>query len=461
MSFSFRIVSLSSLLLLVAGPAAWSQAVPQAASKAGSQAAAQPKSQAKVQPAAKPTPYVIHAIEFQGKTPYSQAALESATGLKIGAPMTSEDLQSAAERLISTGAFGDVQATLDGPMKSISVIFKITPAEQVHMLRASFDNFVWFSQQELTSEVQKRVPLFNGFVPEGGTVQEAVQDALQQMLVAKFPTAKVESQLVAPHPGQPFRVAEYHVVFPDIRIHSLTITGAPAGYAVSTDRIIRALTGATYNDGLVGGYEEKILADYKNAGYQDAALTDLKTTIASSTPTKVEVDIATKLQAGELYRVSQITWAGSSEMSADAFAKATKLHPGDIASQQALYDSLDAIDTTYRNRGFIDVLLDSGAKLNPATHEVAYTITATPRPQYNLPDQKVTGLTPEQRREFDAAWKLTPGEIYDAGYVKSFLLNNTALQTLGKLSATYKVTQEPESGLLDLNIAFRRASTSI
>ncbi len=68
----------------------------------------------------------------------------------------------------------------------------------------------------------------------------------------------------------------------------------------------------------------------------------------------------------------------------------------------------------------------------------------------------MNGLTPEQRKEFDSAWKLHPGDVYNAGYVKSFLLNNTALQTLGKLSARYNVSQEPESGLLDLSITFSR-----
>jgi outer membrane protein assembly factor BamA len=409
------------------------------------------------------SPYTIHKLVFQGKTPYSQATLESASGLKVGAMMTQADLQAAAERLIATGAFADVGAELDGPVKSITVIFKVQATGPEHIVQASFDNFVWLSHDELIDGLKARVPLFNGTIPEGGNVQDAVQDALKAMLVAKGVEVKVSSQLVAPRPGQPFRMAEYHVVTPSVRVHLLDVAGVPAGFAPATDKVVHGLMGGLYNDGLVGGLSERILLAYRNAGYQESTLAVVTTIAAASpssaTPARVDVDVAATLHPGAVYRVSKVEWAGSPMMSEEAFEGEVKLHPGDVASQQKLEESLEFLDAAYRNQGYLDVVLDAAPKLDTAAHQVAFTVTAIPGTQYKLREVNVQGLTAAQRQEFDSAWKLHAGDLYSAGYVKNFLANNTALQTLTGMSASFKVTQDPEAGVADLNVTFFKGGT--
>jgi outer membrane protein assembly factor BamA len=407
--------------------------------------------------AAKTVPYNIHKIIFKGNTPYTQAALEGASGLRVGAALTETELSSAAERLIATGAFADVSATLDGPNKSVDVIFKIQPAGSEHLLRASFDNFVWFSHDELLAELGRRVPLFNGSVPEGGNLQDAIQQALQQMVEAKGVKGKVSAELVGAQAGRPFRMAEYRVEPPYIRVHEVNLTGVPAGFTRATDKVVHGLIGSSYNDGLDNSLSEKILADYRNAGYQDASLTDLRSSIASTTPEKVQVDVAATIHAGEVYRISGLTWAGSPQMSSTAFTSAAKLHAGDVASQKNLRESLESLEAAYRNQGYVDVIVDAVPKLDTAAHQVAFAVSAVPGVQYKLRTLTVTGLTSMQRKDFDTAWRLNAGDVYNAGYVKSFLTNNTAVQSLLGLSAAFTVSQDPEAALIDLTVAFHKA----
>jgi len=126
--------------------------------------------------------YTVKNIVFDGKMPYSQAALEAASGIKPGSTISKDDLQSASQKLIDTGVFADLSSTLDGPAKSITVIFKVKPQYPARILTASFDNFVWYQPAELTAEIQKTVPLFDGTVPEAGNEQDAIVAALKQML---------------------------------------------------------------------------------------------------------------------------------------------------------------------------------------------------------------------------------------------------------------------------------------
>jgi outer membrane protein insertion porin family len=393
---------------------------------------------------------------FQGETPYSQAALEVASGLKVGSTLTQAGLQTAGEQLIATGAFADVGVTVDGPVKAVDVIFKVAPIDAAHMLRVSFDNFVWFSHDELVAEVRGRVPLFNGVVPEGGSLQDAVRDALQQILAAKGVNATVASQLVAPHPGLPFRIAEYHIESPEPRIHGLEIAGVPAASKDATDKVVHSLIGASYVEGLVGGWADRILADYRDAGYQEAALTGIKRTIVSSTAARVDVDVSATLIPGELYRVSKLEWTGSPEMSAAAFAGAAKAHAGDVASQQAVLASLEKLDAAYRNVGYMDVIVNAAPKLDAAKHEVAFTLSVIPGPQYKLRNLHLNGLSAAQRSDFDSTWKLHSGDLYNAGYVATFLTNNTVIRSLSNYSASFRVKEDPEAAVLDLDITFAK-----
>ncbi len=403
--------------------------------------------------------YFIHTIVFQGETPYSQPSLEAASGLQPGTALTRTGLQTAADRLIETGAFSDVQASFDGPASAVDIIFKIKPTDPANMLHASFENFVWWQPSELTSEIQKRVPLFNGSIPEGGNQQEAIEDALHQLLTAKGITATVTSELIAPFPGQPLRIAEFRIQPPEVRLHSLKLAGVSPTFLPLTARLTSSLIGSPYNEGLTtSSLQNRILDIYRDAGYQDASLTSLTRTIAAAAAPNVEVDIAATLHEGELYHLARLDWPGSPLMSAQAFTTAAKLHPGEPATQQALRDSLANLDAAYRNHGYMDVVITANPTLNTTTHQATFTLSATPGPQYRLRKLTILNLSPSQRRDFDSTWKLRKGDIYDAGYVTAFLKSNTALHTRANYPASCNVVEDPEAATLDLTITFHKST---
>jgi hypothetical protein len=122
--------------------------------------------------------YTIKKIIFNGTVPYSQAALVAASGLKPGDTIAKSDLAAASQRLVDTGALSDLSSSLDGEYKAVTVIFAIKPVDPARLLTAGFENFVWYQPNELAADLQKRVPLFNGTVPEAGNLQDAVSAAL-------------------------------------------------------------------------------------------------------------------------------------------------------------------------------------------------------------------------------------------------------------------------------------------
>jgi outer membrane protein insertion porin family len=401
--------------------------------------------------------YTVKKIIFDGTIPYPQTALEAICGMKPGDAITKDLLQQAAQRLVDTGAFDDVQASLDGPYKSINVIFKIVPATADHLLSASFENFAWWTPEELTTELEKRVTLFNGTVPASGNIQDAVLDALKEMLAEKQIAAIITSKTVNASAGRAMRTISYRIASPDIRIRSFILqhdTASPL--SAQTDKLLASLNDSPYNNGTSGASaSDSILDIYRNSGYLDAALGNLQASVVPNGPDRFDVDIRATLQPGELYHVAEIEWPGSSVVSSEEFLAGDKLHPGDLASHEALIASLASIETAYRRQGYYDVIVDPSPQLDRANRQVTYSISVTPGIQYILAVVN-TNLPPGAVAQFQAAWKLQPGSIYDATYLATFLKANIGQPYLQPYRVSYKIERDTTTRQLTVNLTFLR-----
>lgn len=396
--------------------------------------------------------YTIGHMVFRGSTPYSQTDLEAATGLKVGTQISSADLQTSAQRLMDTGAFDDVQATLAGSVKSVNVIFDIKPAAQSGFLFVGFENFVWWQPDALISEVHRRVPLFHGSVPEAGNQQQAVLDALKQMLAEKGIAAAISSNTVESGPGHPERSLNYRIDTPDIRIRSIHLSGVSASMSPAVNKVTDALAGQRYREGIAGkGAIDSILAVYRNAGYLDASLGQFDRSITMADPQHVELALSATVNEGDVYRVSALEWPGSPLITSKDFNDAAKLHAGDIASQAALLASLLPIDLAYRRQGYIDVGVDTARKLDTTTHRVAYSISVNPGRQFHMGKLEIANATDEQRAQIAAAWKMHAGDPFDQTYIPSFLSHNwQLLPSLNGYSGAWKQTATVDTQIVDV-----------
>lgn len=405
--------------------------------------------------------YTVKNIVFDGKTPYSQAALEAASGLKPGDVISKTELQAASQRLNDTGAFDDLQSTLDGPVKAISVIFKVKAADPSHILTATFDNFVWFQPEELPAELQKLVPLFNGTVPEAGNQQDAIVAALKKLLSEKGVDATVTCDPLAPSPSQPLRLAEFRVSKPQVLFHSLTLNGVNPPFSDQLSTLTTKAPGKAYVEGLVPfSLSSAVLAVYQNAGYQDSKLTSLTRKIAASTGSQADVDVSATVEPGDVYHLSKLEWPGSPMMSAEGFAADADLHPGDVASRKALLSSLGKLESAYRNKGYMDVVVTATPQLDTSAHTVAFTITAISGDQYRIRKVTPEGLNAAQQKDFDSAWKMNPGDVFNEGYASSFLHNNSALQSFNGYEAKFKTIANPDDHTVELIMTFYKSGTA-
>ena len=397
------------------------------------------------------------SITFTGVPAYPQADLLAFTGLKPGANSTVAEVQAAAQKINDTGLFADVHFESNAH----GLVFALKPMPAANVLAAHFTNFVWWSPQEIETTLKSRVPLYLGSIPTAGNMQDNVIAALKAMLLEKSVTANVVAMPSASHGTTPDSIA-FTIESPEVRVHNLAFTATSPAMQAKLDKVIKDVADQPFDQYTTPtSITSKVSDVYRNDGYLDIEIANLNHSAPQITPNAINVDLTATLHEGEQYRLSQLTWSGSEIMSASDFNKQAKLHSEDVASESALKQSLQALARAYYAKGFQDAKIQAPAAKDSVTRHVAYNITVIPGEQYRLHSVKALGLTDQQHKDFDSTWHMNAGDFYDVNYLTTFLLKNTAVQSLRGYSATYKAFSDPNTHLVDLVITFAKGGTLV
>src|SRR5512146_973431 len=138
-------------------------------------------------PARGSAPERLHLVRIMvtGSKRYSQEDVVRASGLAVNTEVTQDDLQKAANRLGTSGAFASVQFLFKPASGVRGVEADFTVVDAAQFLDAAFDNVPWFSESELQALVHQAVPLFTGAIPANGTMADDVKAALANILASK------------------------------------------------------------------------------------------------------------------------------------------------------------------------------------------------------------------------------------------------------------------------------------
>lgn len=400
---------------------------------------------------------LLPPISFTGAAAYPDATLLAVTGLKPGATSTPAAIQDGAQHLLDTGLFADVRFA-SFPK---GLLFTLKPMPEEGLATARFANFVWWSPEELVALVRARQPLFQGSIPNAGNLQDSVLSTLTTLLTEKgVPGAHVTAIHTAALGASASSIVSFSVDSPTVVIHSVTLTGTSPDQKPHFATFLKNQAGEPYEEGTTRAALASGIANlYRNDGFLDAKLETVTHTAPIVNAGRVDLDLTGTVVEGEPYKVSSLTWAGSDVLSSADFAKSAKLHPGDLAGQNLLKASLASLANAYYAKGYQDVRVQAPATLDPATHQVAYTVRVIPGDQYRLKSIQTAGLSDAQKHEFDANWHMHPGDFYDLTYINTFLRKNTALRSLEGYSGKYRAVADPDTHLVDLTVTFVKGGT--
>jgi outer membrane protein insertion porin family len=396
--------------------------------------------------------YSIQKIEIHGAAPYTEAEVLQVSGLQARQLMSHNSLGNAAQHLLDTGVFADASIDLTGTGMARAVVISLKPLPASSLVPVTFANFPWWPPSELDAALRQRVPFYRGGIPPAGNLPDSVNAALTAMLAEKGVHGTVSNASVAATNLHPQLTWEFHIDDPAVRLVSISLSGTPAAFAPAMQRIAQHLSGSPFNDHVVA---DQILAPLHDAGYIDAQLTNISSTLEPAS-SGYAVRYSATVVPGAVFHVNAIAWQPTSIYAQDAFTHDAKLHSGDVASQKSLLETEQAILNAYLHLGYLDAFVDAHPQNDPAADTVSYSLEVTPGEVYHVKSVTPLNLSATAQKDFDFGWLLKPGAAYDPLYTAGFLTNNTALRSLAGYTASFQAAADSQTHLVDLTINFIR-----
>lgn len=373
-----------------------------------------------------PSAYKLIEIKTRGSKRFTQEQIASSSGLQFGATVGDDEFHKAARQLGESGAFSDVSYTYSYSPAGTRLQFQV--ADAAKFVPARFEDFVWFSDDELQQKVHERVPLFNGELPVTGRLPDEVSDVLQALLVENAVSGHVDYLRVNGAKGQVESI-NYGVSGVVILIHNVTFSGAGASELPLLQAASEKISGHEYTRGSVGSFiARSLLSIYRERGYLKAAITPAAPKVVKPLVSEMEknrndtfVDLTLSATPGLQYKLSRVEWSGNKEFSAETLQPLLHFKIGRPADAQQLTEDLKHVQDLYGSHGYVTAAIKAAAEFDDASSTVGYRLDVNEGFIFHMGDLEFRGLDNGLTARLRAAWKLRPGDVYDATYLKEYL----------------------------------------
>jgi outer membrane protein assembly factor BamA len=368
----------------------------------------------------------LSKIEFEGLGRVSREDALAKLGLQVGQEATPEQIEEAAQRLQQSGLFLHLGYSVKGKTDAAVLTFKVE--EQKWGVPVVFDNFIWFTDEELAAAVRQQVPTYDGTAPDGGGVTDEIARALRELLRSRKLGGEVEYMPSADTSGRNARHVFTVKNAPGLRVCTINFPGART---VTQEELVRKSAGLFDNDFsrlFVGDYvRSNLLPLYHERGMLRAAFAASDVKPAAPTDDCAQgLALTVYVDEGSVYVWERAEWSGQQALTAQELDAALAMKARDIASSTKIEKGLNAVRRAYGRKGYLGASVRFAQEFDDANRKVAYRFDIREGAQYRMGALTVTGLDERDTNNVRVRWRLLPGEVYDEGYLAEFLKKNLA-----------------------------------
>ncbi len=366
-------------------------------------------------------------VRATGSKRFTQEEVAAATGLMVGTTVDDETFRKAARQLGETGAFDAVSYTFSYSAAGTKLAFKVTDADK--FVPAHFADFVWFTDKELLQRLHERAPLFDGELPATGRLTDQVSDILQAMLVENGIPGHVDYFRTPGKDGQ-LAAIDYSVSNVTIRIRNIEFTGAGRDELALLEDAAKKLSGRDYSRSLLASFTQHVvLPVYHDRGYLKAACSAPQPKVIKAVvpqegdqETITTVDVALEITPGMQYKLKSWSWSGNKNIPTSELQALLHTKTGKPASTVQLENDLRAVQELYGSRGYVTVSIKADAQYDDAASTVDYLLIVTEGSVFHMGELEFRGIDNALTARLREAWRIRPGDVYDATYLKGFLV---------------------------------------
>lgn len=406
----------------------------------------------------------LTTLKVMGTTRYTDKEILAASGLQIGQLAADGDFKEAVQRLGDSGLFSGVVYSYTSSGTSVKLEFQLTDIDESKLVPAHFDNFVWFTDDELMKELRKRVPLFKLLLPVAGNLPDRVSEALQSILSDRQYPGRVDYLREGDAAGGALHGIDYHVEEVGIGIRGVEFPGASPEQAALLTAAAHGLTGAEYRRTTVAAVAKlDLLPVYLQRGYLKAAFAPSDAHVLSQTSAadpqdraEIEVDAIIPVTPGKIYSTSGVAWKGNSAISTSEIAPLIYLPTGEPVDAVRLVRDLENVSKLYRSHGYMTLQIKPEAQFDDDKSTVNYDLNIVEGDLYKMGELEILGLDTQTTAQMRAAWALREGQPYNADYPNKFRTDTGKLLPRG-VQWTITVHESLEKDkTVDVEIRFKQ-----
>ena len=359
------------------------------------------------------------SIRVSGTQRYTPEEVIAASGLEVGKVATEEDFQRAAKRLGEGGLFSNVAYSFGFSGAGTKLDLQLVDADK--LVPAHFENFVWFTDEELVAKIREHLPLFKGQVPVGGTFTDQVSDVLQALLVQHNLAARADYIRDSNDNAGPIDAINFRAGGVSLVIEDVQFSGAGSEELAALNAAAQKLVGKDYLRADVQAYATaKLLPVYLERGFLKASISEPQAKVLKDTADETEVAVQLHVNPGPQYKVSSIAWEGNTAFPNAKLQTFIHAQVGQTINAPQLQTDLEAVHKLYGTVGYMLASVKAEPQFDDATNSVAYKLQVAEGDIFHLGDLDIQGLDAKAVDRLREAWNLRETDPYDTTYPKRF-----------------------------------------
>jgi outer membrane protein insertion porin family len=354
-------------------------------------------------------PFVIRDIRVEGVQRTEAGTVFSYLPVKVGDRMDDDRASQAIKALYATGFYSDVRLEVENDVLVVFVVER--PAIALIEINGAKE----FSKDNLKDGL-KSAGISESKIFDRSVLDRAEKEIKRQYTSRGFYSSKVTTTVT---PLERNRISlAFNIEEGDAsRIVDINIIG---NKAFSESTLLKEFEQTTsgwftfftkddqYSKQKLGGDLEKLRSYYTNRGYLDF---NIESTQVSITPEKDKIYITIVVNEGEVYKISDIKFAGELKISEAEMRSLLLFKPGEVFSRQKVVDSIKAITDRLGNDGYSFSNVNPVPERDVAAKTASFTMFVDPGRRVYVRRINVQGnsrtrdeVIRREMRQLEAGW---------------------------------------------------------
>ena len=361
----------------------------------------------------------IARIDIEGLQALSRENVIAMTELKIGDLFSVDALDAAAQRLIDSGLFKNVGYRTRTTGVAVTITFQLEELKS-NSSPVIFDNFIWFSDEELTAVVKTVLPFFTGSIPDTGKSAEMIRNALQTLIVDRKLAGTIEYTLT--DTGHLFRVGGV-----PLNICTLHFPGSQTVPERKLIETTKSSTDLNYSRQAAMTFPKYGLFPlYREVGHLKATFGPPVAKPDTTPGCEGGVDVTIPVNEGLAYMWAKADWRGNQIISANDLENALGMKVGEVANGKKFDRGLKGVEKLYGTKGRIEARFTAEPDFDDAAQRVTFRIGVAEGPEYRMGAVEFKGFSEEDAEALKQSWRLAAGSVYDESYSGRFVSEDGA-----------------------------------